>query len=72
MKKKIQFNIPHLTQSSKIFIKKVFEKKNFTDGYFQKKCEVHQQLKIGTVLIFPGLFFYLLVLDKQYIPNRKK
>ena len=39
MKKKIQFNIPHLTQSSKIFIKKVFEKKNFTDGYFQKKCE---------------------------------
>ena len=39
MKKKIQFNIPYLTQSSKIFIKKVFEKKNFTDGYFQKKCE---------------------------------
>ena len=39
MKKKIQFNIPHLTQSSKTFINKVFEKKNFTDGYFQKKCE---------------------------------
>ena len=39
MKKKIHFNVPYLTKNSKIFIKRVLEKKNFTDGYFQKKCE---------------------------------
>tara|TARA_B100000700_G_scaffold175748_1_gene194116 strand:- start:358 stop:1485 length:1128 start_codon:yes stop_codon:yes gene_type:complete len=51
MKKKIQFNIPHLTKNSKIFIKKVFERKNFTDGYFQKKCEKFIKNKTKTKFV---------------------
>ena len=51
MKKKIQFNIPHLTKNSKIFIKKVLEKKNFTDGYFQKKCEQFIKYKTKTKFV---------------------
>ena len=39
MKKIIQFNKPYISKNSKIFINKVFENKNFTDGVFQKKCE---------------------------------
>ena len=51
MKKKIQFNIPHLTKNSKIFIEKVLEKKNFTDGYFQKKCEQFIKYKTKTKFV---------------------
>ena len=53
MKKKIYFNVPHLTKNSKIFIKKVLEEKNFTDGYFQKKCE--QFIKYKTKAKFVSL-----------------
>ncbi len=45
MKKKILFNIPYINKFSKKFINQVFENKNFTDGYFQKKCENFITLK---------------------------
>ena len=39
MKKKILFNVPYINKNSKEFVNKVFQSQNFTDGYFQKKCE---------------------------------
>ena len=39
MKRTIAFNKPFVTQSDKKFIDQVFKKKNFSDGFFQKRCE---------------------------------
>ena len=51
MKKIIQFNKPYISKNSKIFINKVFENKNFTDGAFQKKCEKFIKYKTNSKFV---------------------
>ena len=39
MKKKIFFNKPYINLGAKKNILDILKKKNFTDGFYQKKCE---------------------------------
>ena len=51
MKKKIFFNKPYINLDAKKNILDVLKKKNFTDGFYQKKCENFIKKKIKSLSI---------------------
>ncbi len=51
MKQNIPFNKPYTFKSDLNYIKQVFKKQKFTDGYFQKKCEKFIQKKTKSKFI---------------------